>query len=201
MYLHVQRVPTQLILSDVVPQRLQKLFKTELDAQLLGEILEAMENTWPATPSMARAAPAACSNTIASHGAGTQQEAADDSGDTQPVAAAKGMLQASEAAASPEQRAAIGQAETAAEGEFAVNTGGGGSGSAPDAWHEHAQQVLGMLQALTRAGRFALVSQLMGAKGHRAAHSIFARLSSPAAGSGGQQPDATRALAAAYGAD
>ena len=44
---------------------------------------------------------------------------------------------------------------------------------------QHAQQVLGMLQALARAGGFGLAVQLMGSKGHAAAQSLFDRLHAP----------------------
>ncbi len=193
-------------------QRLQTLFETELDGLLLGEMLEAMDTTWPAVHRNAHSAPDAHDGPVVTRSATEEQSQPhllEDAGPPQPVAAAEAVVQSLAAAAVSEQRCAADSGlATAHAGRCDVGNRSGGTASGASSrhvarHHEHAQQVLGMLQALTRAGRFALARQLMGAKGHSAAQSIIERLRTQAQAL--QHPaskaDDIKAVAAAYGVD
>lgn len=193
-------------------QRLQTLFKTEVDGHLLGEMLEAMDTTWPDVHRNAHSAPDAHDGPAVTRNATeaqSQPHLLEDAGPPQPVAAAEAAMQSLAAAAVSEQRCAADSGlATAHAGRCDTSNRGGGTASGASSGHvarqhEHAQQVLGMLQALTRAGRFALARQLMGAKGHRAAQSIIERLRTQAQGL--QHPASKandiKAVAAAYGVD
>lgn len=150
-------------------QTLQTIFRTELDGQLLGEMLEAIDS--------ANCEPAACTAGPSQQSVAESQTAQQPP--TQPgdaalrsppgTAGSNGSADCTADQAQPQMPSPV---PPAAECQAA----GTCTRSSKPKDNDHTLEVLGMLQALTGAGRFFLARQLMGAKGQLAASSIFTRL-------------------------
>jgi hypothetical protein len=169
----------------VTVQALQAIFRTELDAQLLAEILEAIDGA----VSKQTAPDTVSSQLIVQH-------------------AAAQSLQVQQDAVAHISRADVHentvQQQTPAEAERQVEFSSISSiSSSKECKAAQAGEVVGMLQALAQAGRFSLARQLMPAKGQQAAASIFRWLQRQAikatCSSSVLTPDSLATLQADYG--
>lgn len=158
-------------------QGLQSIFRTEIDGQLLAEILEAMERTWPSMPTRS-AGKAAASHRAATALAATQPQLAaeDDAAVEQIPPEGTPTLERCTADTQHEAQQSVCTVAENSQPKDTSDSSGGGRGQYGDDGLQHAAQVEGVLHALTRAGRFALAKQLMGSKGQQAAASLFRRL-------------------------
>jgi hypothetical protein len=142
-------------------QALQAIFRTEVDAQLLGEMLEAIQAAVVSQPVHDTRLPQQP----------TLQQAAAKSLPMQEDAAAHGSMPVAPGHADVSVDTAQQDAPAAAE-SHAASRHDLCSGAA-DSGDRHKEEMVGMLQALAQAGRFSLARQLMPAKGQQAAASIF----------------------------
>lgn len=145
-------------------QALQAIFRTEVDAQLLGEMLEAMLAAIVSQPVHDARSPQQS----------TLQQAAAESLPVQQGAAAHASTPDAPDHADVSANMAQQGAPVAAEGHAAGKRGS--CSGATDTGGRQKEEVVGMLRALSLAGRFSLARQLMPAKGQQAAASIFGSL-------------------------
>jgi hypothetical protein len=140
---------------------LQTIFRTEVDAQLLGEVLEAIHTAIVRQPVHdARSPQQSTLRQAAAESMPVQQDAAVH-------ASAPDAPGHADVSADTGQQDAPAAADSHAAGKRVSHGGASNSGDS------QTQEVVGMLQALSQAGRFSLAQQLMPAKGQQAAASIF----------------------------
>ena len=142
-------------------QVLQAIFRTEVDAQLLGEMLEAMHAAIVSQPVHDTRLPQQP----------TLQQAAVEPLPMQEDAAAHGSMPDAPGHADVSADMVQQDAPAAAESHAAGNCVSCSDARNGGNWQR--EEVVGMLQALSQAGRFSLARQLMPAKGQQAAASIF----------------------------
>jgi hypothetical protein len=160
-------------------QALQAIFRTEVDAQLLGEMLEAIYAAIVSQPVHDARSPQqstlqqAAAETLPVQQAAAAHPSTPDAPDHADVSA---DMRQQHAPAAAESHAA----STHELCSFATNSSDG-----------HKEEVVGMLQALCQAGRFSLARQLMPAKGQQAAASIFEWLQQQPTQAGGSATSLT----------
>ena len=143
---------------------MQTIFRTEVDAQLLGEMLEAIQTAIVSQPAHdARLPEQSYLQQAAAEALPVQQDAAAHASTPD----APGHADVS---ADTGQQDAPAAADSHAAGKQVSHHGASNGGD------RQRQEVVGMLHALSEAGRFSLARQLMPAKGQQAAASIFVRL-------------------------